>query len=872
VAILLAAIATIALSRTTLDAPNAWREYAALGESYFYAIIGVELTLVMLAAPAATAGAICVDRSRGTLAHMLMTELSDPEIVLGKLGARMLPILGLVACTWPVLAIGSLLGGIDPIALTLAFAIILAVALVGCTMAMALSVWARKPHEVVLVTYTFWMVVVFLWPAWSGISAGSWVGPPPPWGPATNLYYLAFAPYATPNQLGFWDYFGFFATALGLSAVLTILAIVRMRSVACRGIGDRRKEPMLSLVSRIARRLPGPSLDRNPVLWREWHRARPSRWLLALIALVGGTTGIACVVGAVLMWAQGMDNHRTSPGFLLGMFGLVLQLGFGLAMLSAAAPTSMAEERQRGSLDLLATTTLSTRAIVVGKWLGTFRLVPLLAMGPGLVIFAMATARKAHAPQLQPNPDGMTWIWGALLLIATILVHGALIASVGLAVAVWMKRQSRAIAASIAIAVLVAAAWPIFVGNIGIAAANEGMMSLSPVVAAIVLAETLSARFAPGTLRLSWWITFWDIECLALALGLLWLTVRAFDGRLGRIPDRPRRRSVLSDVVGLLAGLGAAGGLFGWIAIGIKGLNRINPGLEFGALGFALLTVVALLILAVKAPLSVAPAGPLRDLGPRSSASIRDGRWFAGRWWESFRPVPLLAIGPALFGLALATAHRTPGVVPKVTTLPDGTQQEIQTDPFSGITLVITRPRSGTDSVRDATAEEIAARPLQPVRSRTSLLTTTALAVVTILAHGAAVVSLGLAFGIGCRRRGRAIAASAGFVLFVTVAWPILQELRHAHASPFPYTRGMTLASPFIAIVDLLMDIPAQYDALIGETIEWTAVWAVAFILLAVVASAMTIRALRGRSRAGPPREDVSEEVRPAVESVLVGD
>ena len=24
--------------------------------------------------------------------------------------------------------------------------------------------------------------------------------------------------------------------------------------------------------------LPGPSLDGNPVLWREWHRKRPSRW------------------------------------------------------------------------------------------------------------------------------------------------------------------------------------------------------------------------------------------------------------------------------------------------------------------------------------------------------------------------------------------------------------------------------------------------------------------------------------------------------------------------------------------------------------------------------------------------------------------
>ena len=140
VALLLAAIATIAMQSPTIDPRYAWREYAALGVSYFYGVIGVELALVMLAAPAATAGAICVDRARGTLAHMLATDLSDPEIVLGKLAARLLPVLGLVACSWPVMALSSLLGGIDPLAVTLAFAIILAVALLGCSMALALSV------------------------------------------------------------------------------------------------------------------------------------------------------------------------------------------------------------------------------------------------------------------------------------------------------------------------------------------------------------------------------------------------------------------------------------------------------------------------------------------------------------------------------------------------------------------------------------------------------------------------------------------------------------------------------------------------------------------------------------------------------------
>ena len=54
---------------------------------------------------------------------MLATDLFDFEIVLGKLAARLLPVLGLVGCTWPVLTIASLLGGIDPLAVTMAFAV-----------------------------------------------------------------------------------------------------------------------------------------------------------------------------------------------------------------------------------------------------------------------------------------------------------------------------------------------------------------------------------------------------------------------------------------------------------------------------------------------------------------------------------------------------------------------------------------------------------------------------------------------------------------------------------------------------------------------------------------------------------------------------
>ena len=183
---------------------NTLEDYAQLGESYFYAIDRVELALVMLAAPAATAGAICLDRSRGTLAHMLATDLSDAEIVLGKLAARLLPVLGLVACSWPVLALSSLLGGIDLLALDHGVPGHLAVAVLGCSLALALSVWARKPHEVVLATYTVWAIVLLgHLDLVDGLCEIGWsVAAPPEWIVLANPFYLAFAPYTGPGAMG----------------------------------------------------------------------------------------------------------------------------------------------------------------------------------------------------------------------------------------------------------------------------------------------------------------------------------------------------------------------------------------------------------------------------------------------------------------------------------------------------------------------------------------------------------------------------------------------------------------------------------------------------------------------------------------------
>ena len=67
----------------------------------------------------------------------------------------------------------------------------------------------------------------------------------------------------------------------------------------------------------------------------------------------------------------------------------------------------------------------STRSIVLGKWWGAFRPVPKLAVLPGLIAFGVAVA----------NLGLIAGIFYGMLITALVLAYGAVVTSVGLAIA-----------------------------------------------------------------------------------------------------------------------------------------------------------------------------------------------------------------------------------------------------------------------------------------------------------------------------------------------------------------------------------------------------------------------------------------------------
>src|SRR5262245_57754529 len=64
-------------SRLRIDSqPLSYKDYGRIGTLFYYAVIDTQLSLILLAAPGATAGAVCLDKMRGNLLLLLATDLS----------------------------------------------------------------------------------------------------------------------------------------------------------------------------------------------------------------------------------------------------------------------------------------------------------------------------------------------------------------------------------------------------------------------------------------------------------------------------------------------------------------------------------------------------------------------------------------------------------------------------------------------------------------------------------------------------------------------------------------------------------------------------------------------------------------------------
>jgi ABC-type transport system involved in multi-copper enzyme maturation permease subunit len=570
-----------------LDVPPSQmrRLLSEFGEQLYQLVAAIQVTMVLLAAPASTAGAICLDRARGTLAHVLATDLTSTEIVLGKLAARLTPIVGLIAASVPVLAIGLLLGGVIPEAVATLFVASIALAMLGASLALLVSVRVGKSHEVLMVVYSAWFLALMSAPLWAYISRGSDRLPgPPDWFWMLNPYVLVYAPYSWAARFSLVDV----ALYLTVNGALTVLIsnwairILRREPKPQRVRSERWENAWQTLRSRAFSWIPSPTLEGNPVLWREWHRNRPSRtarrvWGLYIVGSV-----VATFIGLQSLISDGVSM---GPPDVIGYN--MFQVAIGLLFLSVMAPTAFSEERVRGSLDVLMSTPLSTASIVLGKWWGTFRVVPKLAflpaLGSGFFAFVLPEIQAGGFGiwRVDMRIDTVDRVMVGVLPILWIFAHGAMITSLGLALATWFKRPARALTLSVVyyiaitvgtilvvemiIAPIMRNYWPLQQSVIStstpaqqaawqaawqnwqarIQCVTQSLTSLSPMGGQIIPAQVITGGFVGPYHKLSWPIQSGLIAGLIMtAAALLGLTILTFDRCLGRMREGPSTEGV----------------------------------------------------------------------------------------------------------------------------------------------------------------------------------------------------------------------------------------------------------------------------------------------------------------------------------------
>jgi ABC-type transport system involved in multi-copper enzyme maturation permease subunit len=532
VSVLLAGILIVSIGSTTGTSLNT-KGQARIGKSIFGVIVVTQLVLVLLAAPAATAGSICLDKARGNLAHLFATDLSDAEIVLGKLAARLAPVLGCVFCTLPVMAISTLIGGIDPVDLTGAFIITLAVAVLGCALAMFLSVWASKSHEVMMGTCLVWAAWLLLAPMWQAIDGLILKFGVPNWINWSDLFAVALGMPGMANRSFIVEQLLFAGGLLAVSTVLVGATIWRMRRVAIRqmGRGEIRKERRLKSSARPRISLPGPTLDANPVLWREWHRQRPSRWVRVVGTIYYFVSGLFCALATYTLWKYGPSGEFCA---LIVAFSVSI----GMLLVAVRVPSALTEERVRGSLDVLMATPMTTRDIVEGKWWGAFRSSAALAIFPGILMtFALFRYIPSVAP---PNYLRIEMFLVPGLMVLWIVSYATFLTSLGLALATWLKKPGRATALTISVHVLLTLGLPMTMIGLGIGGNGDfefaivsGSSFWGPGLLTVLL-ERNNGMSGSGPPGITVGVFLWSTVFIVSALALLAATIATFDRCMGR--------------------------------------------------------------------------------------------------------------------------------------------------------------------------------------------------------------------------------------------------------------------------------------------------------------------------------------------------
>lgn len=385
-------------------------DLARFGRAVFELLTPLVLTVAVLFSALFSAAAVSQEKSRGTLVLLLLTDLRNTELVLGRLLASLLTVLVATLAVVPFFLMLALLGGIDHLQVAWAMAVTTAAALAAGSLGSTLALWREKTFQALALTAIGLVLWLALGEAIASGALGSPLGLSPddaaarvsPWralsaameprfGPAPRL---ASEGAATVQTTAADSVAWFTAIGLGLTVALNAFSVAMVRvwnpSRELRGASQKSEEEFEAtaasaivepgapavIVSKArgqdaaVHRVGGASREvwDNPVLWREVKTWAYGKKVLAVKAAYLVIFAVCAV--AVYQAIQGPSGRRAAISPMATAMAPLLVVS--LVLVNALSVTSLTGERDGKSLDLLLTTDLSPKELILGKLGGAF--------------------------------------------------------------------------------------------------------------------------------------------------------------------------------------------------------------------------------------------------------------------------------------------------------------------------------------------------------------------------------------------------------------------------------------------------------------------------------------------------------------------
>ena len=251
---LLLIVATCWLVVTGTQAIETAGETGRFAATLLRILAPLQLVLAALAAAAVSAVSVTSEKDRRTLELLLVSSLTDAEIVLGKLAASLLQVLLLLHPAIPVFALVSLFGGVTNVQLARLFAVTAAAAIASAGLANAIAFWKETTFQTVAVT----LFGLALWTAVGEGVATVWGGA------AAAGVSPARAVFAGIEPAGAGGRIVLVAVCLGVVVASGLVATLRLRPWNLVG-GSRYESVRAETASITSPR----TVWSHPVLWKE---------------------------------------------------------------------------------------------------------------------------------------------------------------------------------------------------------------------------------------------------------------------------------------------------------------------------------------------------------------------------------------------------------------------------------------------------------------------------------------------------------------------------------------------------------------------------------------------------------------------------